>query len=121
MGQHGSQRGAPHAHVEAEDEDGVQHRIEDRADQHSLHAHHREALGGDIGVHAQGQLHEYGAQGVNIHIGHAVINSIGAGAECQQQRAVPDEYHRCQHRRHQQLRDKAVAQNLLSFCRLLLA
>ena len=81
--------------MEAEDKQRVQRRIGNGADEHREHTYLSEALGGDKGVHAQGQLHEYGAQGVNIHIGHAVINSIGAGSECQQQRPVPDEYHRC--------------------------
>ena len=109
MGQHGGQRGAPHAHVEAENKQRVQRRVGNGTDEHGEHTHLGKALGGNKGVHAQGQLYEYGAQGVKVHIGHTVINGVGAGAECQQQRAVPDEYHRCQHRRHQQLRDKAVA------------
>ena len=53
LGEDGGQGRAPNAHIQAEDENGVQDRIEDSAEQHGLHADGGKALGGDVGVHAR--------------------------------------------------------------------
>lgn len=104
---------APDPHAEGEDEDGVQHRIEDRADQHSLHAHHREALGGDIGVHAQGHLDEDGAQGINAHIVQGVADGVVAGAEDAEHGFRKHQKDHSQHHGHRHQHGEAVAHDPL--------
>ena len=97
LGQHRGQGRPPDAHVQGEDEQGVQQDVAHRADEDGFHAHLGEALGGDEGVQAQGQLHEQGAQGINLHILDGIPDGVPAGAEGQQQRTVPDQQHRRQH------------------------
>ena len=58
--------------------------VRHRADQHRKHAGFGKALGGDKGVHAQGQLYEERAYGVNVHITNAIGDGIFAGAEGEQ-------------------------------------
>ena len=93
LGQHRGQGSPPDAHVQDEDEQRVQQNVGHRADEHRFHAHLGEALGGDEGIEAQGQLHEQGAQGVNAHILGGVFDGVPAGAEGQQQRPVPYQQH----------------------------
>ena len=86
LGEDGGQSRAPDAQPQDEDEDGVQKGIQDRTDQHRFHADGGEALGGDIGVHAQGHLYKNSTQRIDAEIVQGVADGVFAGTEGQQQR-----------------------------------
>ena len=102
--------------MEYEDEQRVQDDIAHRADQNGQHAGFCKALRGNEGVHAERQLDEDRADGIDVHVADGVVNGIFACAEGKQQRAVPDQKHSRQNERDENLQRKAAAERL--FCRL---
>ena len=75
LAQHGGNGSTLYAHAQPEDEDGVQHDVDDRADNGGQHTDLGKALRGDEGVHAKHDQHADGAQNVDA----AVSQSVGQG------------------------------------------
>ena len=111
LGDHGGQGGSPHAHAQAEDQDRVQDDVGQSADQDREHAGLGKALGGDKGVHAQGQLDEDRPQGINVHVADPVFHGVFAGAEGQEERAVKEQQDGGQDDGDHDLQDEAVPQD----------
>ena len=68
-------------------------------------------MGGDEGVHAQGQLDEEGAEGVDAQIIRGVADGIGAGPEGQEEVIPPEEEYRRQRQGEEDLQGEAAAQD----------
>lgn len=115
LGQYGGQSCSPDAHAQSEDEDRIQDDVGDGADQDREHTGPGEALGGDKGVHAQGQLNEDGTQGIDVHISHTIFDGVFAGAKSHQEIPVPDQQDGGKCDGYQNLQQKAISQS--SFCR----
>ena len=109
---HRRQRRATNAHVQAENENRVEHDVAHRADEHGHHARRREALRGDERIHAERQLHKQRAEGVDVQIIVRVFNRVFARAEGQQKFVTEQQQHRRQRQRNRDLQRKAAAQQL---------
>ena len=66
--QNGGQGGAPDAHAQDKDKDGVQNDVQNGPDEHAEHGGGGPPLGADEGIEAQGQLDKDGAQQIDADI-----------------------------------------------------
>ncbi len=76
-------------HAKGIDKQGIQHNVDHGTDQHGHHAGFGEALCCNEGVHAQGQLHKDGADGIDVHVIHSVLDGVFTGAKGKQHITVP--------------------------------
>lgn len=102
---------AAHAHIEAENEYGIQHDVARCADEHGKHADLCIALCGNKRIEAQRKLHENGAKRINAHVFACELDGVFRCAECEQQLIPPDGEHRGEHSRNKQQQRKAVPKN----------
>ena len=113
LGDHRSQSRSGDAHVEEEDEDGVQNGVQHRPQEHRHHPRAAEALGIDEGVHAERQHHRNGPDEIDQKI-LPPINHSGVAAPYQIENGVQKEVeHRHQRRPQHQEVDKGVAHDPL--------
>ena len=68
------------AHMEHEQQEGVQYDIQRRADENGAHADFRETHAVDEGVHPQTDEHEHAAEHVDAEIAHRVRQCVGVTA-----------------------------------------
>ena len=107
------QRCAAHAHVQSENKYRIENNVGHRPDEHRQHARLRKSLRCDKGIHSQCELHKNRSKRINVHIIHAIVYRIGAGAEGHQKIPVPQKKRRCQQDRNNDLNHKTVPQRLL--------
>ena len=106
-------RRAPHAHIKAENQNGVQHDVGYRADQYGKHGGAGLALTADKHIQAQRQLHEDRAAQINAQVLIGVDDGVVAGAEHIQQRCFIDlKYDRQRYGKDEE-QDRAVGQDSL--------
>ena len=113
LGEHGGQSGAPDAHIQGKNEDGVQKDIAHGADEYRAHGHLGFALAGNKGVEAHGQLHEQGAHQIDGQVLVGKGKGLFAGAHQIQQGLLNGKKQSGQRCRKHQQQKGAVAQNTL--------
>ena len=121
LGEDRGQGRAPHPHVQAVDEDGVQHDVAGRADAHGDHAEIAEALGVDKGVHAQADHDEEAPQDIHRDVGVGIGEGVVAGAEGIEHRPPDGQHHAGQHHPQDQQHGEGVAHDGLRLFRVPLA
>ena len=99
---------------QTKDQDRVKDDVGHGADAYGHHADGGEALRGDEGVHAQGDLYEDGADRVDGNVFHGIADGVLAGAEQIEERLAKDQHDGGQDDRYDDERGKAVAHDLLS-------
>ena len=119
LAQHGGGCGTGNAHVQHENENGIQNNVDDSADDGGQHTDLGKALGSDKGVHAHDGQHKYAAQNVDPGIFHGVGQGHIRGAEPPQQGGGGKIEYRGQQYGQQHQHSEAVAQNF--FCPVLVA
>ena len=119
LAQHGGNGSTLYAHAQPKDEDGVQHNVDDRADNGGQHTDLGKALRSDEGVHAKHDQHADGAQNVDAAVSQSVGQGGVTGTKQPQQGGCGGVKDDGQDDREEQRHGKAVADDL--FCLLLVA
>src|SRR5699024_3299613 len=105
---------SPDIHIKSENKDRIQDNIGNCTDQYRKHSRLCKSLSSDKGIHSQCYFYKQGSKCVDIHIAYTIVNRILTCAECHQEVSVPDQKNHCQDNGNNNLKRKAVSQDL--FC-----
>ena len=112
LAEHGGDGCTPHPQTKEEDEDGVEHDVDDRTDDGGQHTDLGKALCGDEGVHAQHDEDADRAEDVDAAVRQRIGQGGVAGTEHPQQGRCGGVEHDGQQHREDQQHGEAVADDL---------